>query len=154
MFLVSVCSCLCAIYWRQVLSGQWRYSLSTDGLVPFSLTNCYILIQISMKLVPKGQINNLSTLVHIRALSVTSHYLNKWWSNLLTRIHPGSWGPRVQDPGSLKIQWDTCILQAQIGKFVMYLISMDGLLKICLGHLQIDMVRASNPKQKCIVNFS
>ena len=26
MFLVSSCSCLCAIYWSQVLSGEWRCS--------------------------------------------------------------------------------------------------------------------------------
>ena len=24
MFLVSACSCLCAIYWSQVLSGEWK----------------------------------------------------------------------------------------------------------------------------------
>ena len=29
MFLVSTCSCLCAIYWSQVLSGEWRCSWSS-----------------------------------------------------------------------------------------------------------------------------
>ena len=29
MFLVSACSCLCAIYWRQVWSGEWRCSWSS-----------------------------------------------------------------------------------------------------------------------------
>ena len=28
MFFVSACSCLCAIYWRQVLSEEWRCSWS------------------------------------------------------------------------------------------------------------------------------
>ena len=29
MFLVLACSCLCSIYWRQVLSGEWRCSWSS-----------------------------------------------------------------------------------------------------------------------------
>ena len=29
MFLIFACSCLCAIYWRQVLSGEWRCSWSS-----------------------------------------------------------------------------------------------------------------------------
>ena len=29
MFLVSVCSCLCTIYWSQILSGEWRCSWSS-----------------------------------------------------------------------------------------------------------------------------
>ena len=29
MFLVSACSCLCAIYWSQLLSGEWRCSWSS-----------------------------------------------------------------------------------------------------------------------------
>ena len=29
MFLVLACSCLCAIYWNQVLSGEWRCSWSS-----------------------------------------------------------------------------------------------------------------------------
>ena len=29
MFLVSACSCLCAIYWSQVFSGEWRCSWSS-----------------------------------------------------------------------------------------------------------------------------
>ena len=29
MFLVSACSCLCAMYWSQVLSGEWRCSWSS-----------------------------------------------------------------------------------------------------------------------------
>ena len=34
MFLVSACSCLCAIYWSQVLSGEWRCSWSSAGDAP------------------------------------------------------------------------------------------------------------------------
>ena len=29
MFLISACSCLCAIYWSQVLNGEWRCSWSS-----------------------------------------------------------------------------------------------------------------------------
>ena len=29
MFLASACSCLCAMYWSQVLSGEWRCSWSS-----------------------------------------------------------------------------------------------------------------------------
>ena len=29
MFLVSSCSCLCATYWSQVISQEWRYSWSS-----------------------------------------------------------------------------------------------------------------------------
>ena len=31
MFLVSFCSCLCAIYWGQVISQEWRCSWSSAG---------------------------------------------------------------------------------------------------------------------------
>ena len=31
MFLVSCCSCLCAVYWSQVLSRKWRCSWSSAG---------------------------------------------------------------------------------------------------------------------------
>ena len=31
LFVVSICSCLCAIYWSQVLSGEWRCSWSSAG---------------------------------------------------------------------------------------------------------------------------
>ena len=31
LFVVSICCCLCAIYWSQVLSGEWRCSWSSAG---------------------------------------------------------------------------------------------------------------------------
>ena len=31
MFLIPACSCLCAIYWRQVLSEEWRCSWSSTN---------------------------------------------------------------------------------------------------------------------------
>ena len=31
MFLISACSCLCTIYWSQVLSGKWRCSWSSPN---------------------------------------------------------------------------------------------------------------------------
>ena len=43
--------------------------------------NVWIPIKISLKFVPKGQINNIPTLVQewLGADQATSHYLNQWW---------------------------------------------------------------------------
>ena len=43
--------------------------------------NVRILIEISLKFVPKGPINNIPSLVQIMAWrrQATSHYLNQWW---------------------------------------------------------------------------
>ena len=38
--------------------------------------NVWILLKISLKFVPKGRINNIPSLVQIKA---TSHYLSQWW---------------------------------------------------------------------------
>ena len=43
--------------------------------------NVWIAIEISLKFVPKGPINNIPALVQIwlGAVQATSHYLNQWW---------------------------------------------------------------------------
>ena len=43
--------------------------------------NVWILIKISLRFVPNGQINNIPALVQIMVCHVpaTSHYLNQWW---------------------------------------------------------------------------
>ena len=41
--------------------------------------NVWISLKISLKFVPKVQINNDPALVQIMAWQVTSHYLNPWW---------------------------------------------------------------------------
>ena len=41
--------------------------------------NVSISIKISLKFVPKGQINNIPAMVQIVADQATSHYLNQWW---------------------------------------------------------------------------
>ena len=45
--------------------------------------NVWISIQISLKFVPKGPINNIPALIRIMAWrrQTTSHYLNQWWLN-------------------------------------------------------------------------
>ena len=67
------------------LEGLTRLSLDKNGhhfaddifKCTFMNEKFCILIQISMKLIPKGLIHNKSTLVG--AKQVTSHYLNQWW---------------------------------------------------------------------------
>ena len=39
--------------------------------------SCYILIQISLKFVPKGQVNNIPPLAQIIAWHRSDHYLNQ-----------------------------------------------------------------------------
>ena len=48
----------------------------------------HILTQISLKLVAKGQVNNIWLLIQIIAWfrSWIRHYLNQWWSSLLMHI--------------------------------------------------------------------
>ena len=43
--------------------------------------NVWFSMKISLKLIPKGPINNISALVQIMAWrwTATSHYLNQWW---------------------------------------------------------------------------
>ena len=47
----------------------------------FSNENVWISNNISLKFVPKGQINKIPVLVDngFRAIQATSHYLNQWW---------------------------------------------------------------------------
>ena len=41
--------------------------------------NVWILIKISLKFVPKGPFNNITSLVQIMAWRRPSHFLNQWW---------------------------------------------------------------------------
>ena len=73
MFLLSACSCLCAIYWSHVLSGEWRCSWSSAG------RRCSNFI---------WAINNLigyQGASYIRYLTVvlisTTHYITSWMVN-------------------------------------------------------------------------
>ena len=56
----------------------------------FLSENIWISIQISLKFVPKGPINNIPSLVQMMAWrptgQATSHYLNQWWPSLLLHI--------------------------------------------------------------------
>ena len=54
----------------------------------FFYGNVWILIKISLKFVPKGEINNIPVLVQIMSWRRPgdSHNVNQWWSSLLTHI--------------------------------------------------------------------
>ena len=75
MFLVSACSCLCAIYWSQVLSGAWRCNWSTapTGDAPTASEWSIILLPIKARLILETWCNTSheSTILYLHNLT--------WW---------------------------------------------------------------------------
>ena len=69
--------------------------------------NVLISINISLKFIPKGPLDNMSALVQIMAWwwKGSSHYLNQWWLNLMMHI-------RVTQP-----QWVTSLAPGLSGIF-------------------------------------
>ena len=75
--------------WVVVYLSHWgRDNLTTISQTIFSNAFCWMIIQISLKFIPKGPIDNMPALIQILAWRrmATSHYLNQWWPSLLTHI--------------------------------------------------------------------
>ena len=76
-------------FWVVVYLSHWdRDNLTTISQTIFSNAFCWMIIQISLKFIPKGPIDNMPALIQILAWRrmATSHYLNQWWPSLLTHV--------------------------------------------------------------------
>ena len=85
--------------WLHLLHSVWLTHLPLDKMAAiladdifkriFLNENVSILVQISLKFVPKGPIDNKSALVQVMAWrrQATSHYLSQWWTSSPTHIY-------------------------------------------------------------------
>ena len=81
MFLISACSCLCAIYWSQVLSGEWRCNWSSTD------RRCFIYIWVTNNLIAYQSALILETWRYVKPDQSVDELINIWTNDGLVNWH-------------------------------------------------------------------